>query len=251
MSVGTKYVGINAPSIGCNRFFALSKRRELTLLLRDRVPVRPKPVRDKVPVGPGRIGEYQPGVPLHRATAGEQYARAVASNVPSDADVREFERLLRECHREVYQVAFGVLRGCADAEEITQDAFLRAYRKLSSLREPQKFRSWVARMSFRLALNRRRSIERSRRRDTSWLETSVPSTGDVETIVAGHEFKFRLQQEIDRLPKKLRGVLLLSAVQELNTRDIAGVLGIPEGTVRSRLHLARKKLLEVFCNENL
>lgn len=169
----------------------------------------------------------------------------------SDEDVREFEQRLRECHRVVYQVAFGVLRDCADAEEIAQDAFLRAYRKLSSLREPQKFRSWVARMSFRLALNRRRSIARSRRRDTSWLEMSAPSTGDVETIVAGREFQLRLQQEIDRLPKKLRGVLLLSAVQELNTRDIAAVLGIPEGTVRSRLHLARKQLFEVFSDEAL
>lgn len=180
----------------------------------------------------------------------EQVADAgwTVSNV-NDEDVREFEQRLRECHRVVYQVAFGVLRDCADAEEIVQDACLRAYRKLSSLREPQKFRSWVVRMSFRLALNRRRSIVRSRRRDTSWLETSAQSTGDVEMIVAGHEFQFRLHQEIDRLPKKLRGVLLLNAVQELNTRDIAAVLGIPEGTVRSRLHLARKRLFEVFCDE--
>ena len=169
----------------------------------------------------------------------------------SDKSAPEFEQRLRECHRVVYQVAFGVLRDRADAEEIAQDAFLRAYRKLSSLREPQKFRSWVARVSFRLALNRRRATARSRRRDTSWLEMSPPSTGDVETIVAGREFQLRLQQEIDRLPKKLRAVLLLSAVQELNTRDIAAVLGIPEGTVRSRLHLARKELFEVFCDEAL
>ena len=169
----------------------------------------------------------------------------------SDEDVSEFEQRLRECHRVVYQVAFGVLRDGADAEEITQDAFLRAYRKLSSLREPQKFRSWVARMSFRLALNRRRTTARARRRDMLWLEVSTPSTGDVETIVARREFQSRLQQEIDFLPKKLRSVLLLSAVQELNTRDIAAVLGIPEGTVRSRLHLARKELFEVFCDEAL
>jgi len=158
----------------------------------------------------------------------------------------EFERRLRECHRVVYHVAFGVLRDAADAEEITQDAFLRAYRKLSSLREPQKFRSWVARMSFRLALNRRRATERARLRDTSWLQMRPSFTGNVETIVAQREFQSRLQQEIDRLPKKLRAVLLLSAVQELNTRDIAGTLGIPEGTVRSRLYLARKELLKVF-----
>jgi RNA polymerase sigma-70 factor, ECF subfamily len=169
----------------------------------------------------------------------------------SDDHLSEFERRLRECHRIVYHVAFGVLRDATDAEEITQDAFLRAYRKLSSLREPQKFRSWVARMSFRLALNRRRATERARRRDTSWLEMRPSSTGNVETIVAQREFQLRLQQEIDRLPEKLRVVLLLTAVKELNTRDIADMLGIPEGTVRSRLYLARKELSKVFCDEAL
>ena len=166
-------------------------------------------------------------------------------------DAGEFEQRLRECHRVVYQVAFGVLRDRADAEEVTQDAFLRAYRKLSSLPEPQKFRTWVARVSFRLALNRRRATERARRRDMSWLEMSTPSPDDVAAIVAQREFRARLEQAIERLPKKLRAVVLLSAVQELDTRDVAKVLGIPEGTVRSRLHLARKELFQVFSDETL
>lgn len=181
---------------------------------------------------------------------GEWHVGAWTAGV-NDDQLSEFERRVRECHRVVYQVAFGVLRDGADAEEITQDAFLRAYRKLSSLREPRKFRSWVARMSFRLALNRRRASARAQRRDTLWVEMSPPSTGNVESIVAQREFLLRLQQEMDRLPEKLRTVLLLSAVQELNTRDIADVLGIPEGTVRSRLYLARKELFKVFCDEAL
>jgi len=113
------------------------------------------------------------------------------------------------------------------------------------------FRAWVARVSFRLALNRRRSIARARSRDTSWLEVTTQPALNAETIAEQNDFQLRLQEEIDRLPKKLRIVLLLSAVQELNTCDIAGMLGIPEGTVRSRLHLARKELLKVFCDETL
>jgi RNA polymerase sigma-70 factor (ECF subfamily) len=172
------------------------------------------------------------------------------ASVSEDArGASEFEQRLRECHRVVYQVAFGVLRDRADAEEVAQDAFLGAYRKLSTLREPKKFRAWVARMSFRLALNRRRAAARALRRDTSWLEMSAAPAGNLETIVAQREFQTRLQQEIEHLPKKLRVVVLLSAVQDLDTRDIAGVLGIPEGTVRSRLHLARKELLRVFSDE--
>jgi RNA polymerase sigma-70 factor, ECF subfamily len=169
----------------------------------------------------------------------------------SDEYVREFEQRLWECHSVVYRVAFGVLRDRADAEEIAQEAFLRAYRKLPHLPEPQKFRAWVVRVSFRLALNRRRDIARARSRDTSWLEVSAPPPGNVETIVARREFQRRLQQEIDRLPERLRTVLVLSAVQELSTGDIAELLGIPEGTVRSRLHSARKELLKVFSDGTL
>jgi RNA polymerase sigma-70 factor (ECF subfamily) len=72
-----------------------------------------------------------------------------------------------------------------------------------------------------------------------------------EAVVAQREIQVRLRQEIDRLPQKLRAVLLLSAVEELDTRDIAAVLHVPEGTVRSRLHLARKALLQAFSDETL
>jgi RNA polymerase sigma-70 factor (ECF subfamily) len=161
----------------------------------------------------------------------------------------EFEQRVRECHRLVFHVAYAVLSDRADAEEVVQDAFFRAYRKLSGLREPQKFRAWVARMGYRLALNRWRAATRARRRDTSWHEMTAGAQGNVESIVAEREMQQRLKEEITRLPKKLRAVMILSAVEELDTRDIAGVLRIPEGTVRSRLHLARKALLQVFANE--
>jgi RNA polymerase sigma-70 factor (ECF subfamily) len=164
-------------------------------------------------------------------------------------DAAEFERKLRECHPVVYRVAYGVLGDRGEAEDVAQDVFLRAYRKLSHLREAAKFRGWVARMSFRLALNRRRSRGRAERRDTSWMETRGAPAATPESIVAQQEFQAQLRERIDRLPEKLGAVLLLCAVEELNTREVAAVLGIPEGTVRSRLHLARKKLLEEFGDE--
>lgn len=161
-------------------------------------------------------------------------------------DVADFERRLRESERVVYQVAYSVLGNAADAEEVTQDVFLRAYRKLSSLRDPQKFRAWVARMSWRLALNRQRAFARARRRDTAWFENASPPAASVETLAAAGEFHSRLRNEINRLPEKLRAVLLLSAIEGLDTRGVAALLKIPEGTVRSRLHLARKQLLRRF-----
>ncbi len=167
-------------------------------------------------------------------------AAALAAERPG-----EFEERLRGSHRLVYQIAFGVLANAADAEEVTQDAFLCAYRKLGSLRDPGKFRAWVARMSWRLALNRQRASARALRRDTAWFESAAPShTGNLSMT---GEFNARLRQEIDRLPEKLRSVLLLTAMEGLETREVAEILEVPEGTVRSRLHLARKELLRRFC----
>ena len=158
----------------------------------------------------------------------------------------DFEERLRESQRLVYQIAFGVLSNAADAEEITQDVFLRAYRKLSSLREPGKFRAWVARMSWRLAINRQRASARALRRDTAWFESAMPPSLGAETLASRREFHARLREEIDRLPEKLRAALLLSAVDGLDTHAVSAILEIPEGTVRSRLHLARKQLLRRF-----
>ena len=162
-----------------------------------------------------------------------------------DPDLADFERLWRDTHRTVFQVAYAVLANPADAEEVTQDAFLRAYKKFSSLRDPQKFRAWVARMSWRLALNRRRSNFRALRRDGSWFRSrSVPN--DPEAEASAREFESRLQEHIAGLPEKLRSALLLSAVQGLDARTVGIILNVPEATARSRLFLARRQLLKTL-----
>jgi RNA polymerase sigma-70 factor (ECF subfamily) len=158
----------------------------------------------------------------------------------------EFERRLRETQRVVYQMAYGVLGNAADAEDVSQEVFLRAYRKIGGLRDPGRFRSWVARMSHRLALNHRRAAGRAQLRTSDWLENTARPAASAETEVAAREFDRRLAHEIHGLPEKIRSVLLLSAVDGLDTREVAHVLGIPEGTVRSRLHSARKLLLRRF-----
>jgi RNA polymerase sigma-70 factor, ECF subfamily len=162
-----------------------------------------------------------------------------------DADVSEFEQRLREAHRMVYRIAYSVVANAADAEDVTQEAFLRAYQKFSSLRDPEKFRSWVARMSWRLALNRKRGNSRSMGRDGAWF-AAQRAQADPEAESANREFEMRLRDAISNLPDKLRSVVMLSGVEELDTRAVAAILGIPEGTVRSRLHLARRQLLKAL-----
>jgi len=157
----------------------------------------------------------------------------------------DFERRRRENEGAVYQIAYGVLSNAADAEDVTQDVFIHAYRKAEALREPAKFRAWVGRIARRLALNHLRDEARSRQREQLWFE-SAPQAYDVEREVAERDFHEHVGREIDRLPEKLRNVLILSAHDEMPSGAVATLLAIPEGTVRSRLHLARKRLLRAL-----
>jgi RNA polymerase sigma-70 factor (ECF subfamily) len=165
-----------------------------------------------------------------------------------EVDEREagFGARVAENQRRVFQIAYGILGNPADAEEVAQEAFLRAYQKFESLREAEKFRAWVNRIAFRLALNRQRGLRRRLTRETAWHAMgrgeSVDGTRNAEERILLEQ----LRNEIEGLPEKLRSVLQLSIVEDMDATDVGVVLGIPAGTVRSRLHTARKLLLEAM-----
>jgi len=157
----------------------------------------------------------------------------------SGVDEREWEALLRENAPLAYRVARGVLRNDADAEDVAQEALLRAYRRFGRLRERSRFRSWLVRISFRLALDRLRSTKRRQRREAEWvLENARADCG------AGSEFQRYLDVALEELPKKQRLVLLLAAIKGHTLEEVSALLGIPLGTVKSRLFFARKELAE-------
>ena len=157
-----------------------------------------------------------------------------------------FGERLAENQQRVFQIAYSVLGNSADAEDVAQEAFLRAYQKFDSLREAEKFRAWVNRIVFRLALNRKRGYRRRLERDTAWQSMESPAMVDGAKEAEQQVMLDRLRKEIERLPAKLRSVLQLSLVEEMDAADVGVVLGIPAGTVRSRVHTARKLLLEVM-----
>jgi RNA polymerase sigma-70 factor (ECF subfamily) len=153
----------------------------------------------------------------------------------------EFAVLAREASRLAFRVAYSVLRQRADAEEIAQEALLRAHRNFGRLREPARFRSWLVRVTWRLALDRIRAARRRQRREQAAGEqAAIAGAGESRS----REFHYALAEEIQRLPRKLRQVLLLAAVGGYNTREVAQRMHLPEGTVKSRLFLARKRLAE-------
>ncbi|MBI4161063.1 MAG: RNA polymerase sigma factor [Acidobacteria bacterium] len=169
---------------------------------------------------------------------------AAAGALPREADRAEFGRLVEETRRIVFQVAWSVLRNAADAEEVAQETYLRAFRRLGRLRDPGRFRAWVARIALRLALNRRRALGRRRAREVGWHAETFPAGGAVAPEAPGRLDLGDLGTRIDRLPGRYRTVLLMSAVEGMTAKEVAAVLGIRAGTVRSRLHEARRRLLE-------
>src|SRR2546425_11235869 len=93
---------------------------------------------------------------------------ALIARVEAEEHGAAFGARVAENQRRVFQIAYGILGNSADAEEVAQEAFLCAYQKLASLREAEKFRAWVNRIAFRLALNRQRGLRRRLARETAW-----------------------------------------------------------------------------------
>jgi RNA polymerase sigma-70 factor, ECF subfamily len=158
---------------------------------------------------------------------------------------REFESCLAECGPLAFRVAQGVLRNPADAEDVAQEALLRAYQKFDRLKDVTRFRAWLVRITFRLALDRWRSARRRELRETEWAlpgrHAAPPSTED---LAASSVFHARLEKALEELPEKLRLVLLLAAIEGYTLEEVAEMLSVPVGTVKSRLFHGRKALAE-------
>src|SRR5262249_46332154 len=128
-----------------------------------------------------------------------------------DSLEQEFEERLGDSSTLVFRVALGVLHNREDAEEIAQEAFVRAHRSFARLRSRDRFRSWIVRITFRLALDRVRATVRRERRELAAVE--LPQEPTVEELAASREFERRLREAVDSLPKKLRSVLVLAAIE--------------------------------------
>src|SRR4029077_15421718 len=125
--------------------------------------------------------------------AAEEWSREAALA----AKRRDFEERLAECAPRAYRVARGVLRNTADAEDVAQEALLRAYRRFDRLRDRNRFRAWLVRIAFRLALARLRSGKRRDRRDTLWSQPErQPPAATAEDLAASSEFQAHLENAL-------------------------------------------------------
>jgi RNA polymerase sigma-70 factor, ECF subfamily len=187
--------------------------------------------------------------------------RAGEPEAPSDlelvrlaqaGDTQAFGTLVERNRRAVFRAALAAVGSPAEADDVAQDAFVAAYRKLSHFRGDAAFRTWVVSIAWRKALDRRKSVAR-------WLKMTVtpqrfddqPSDGmdelssgwrSPEEHLASAELERTIRRLIATLPRKLRDTLLLSGSDEYSYEQIAVILGIPVGTVKWRVSEARRVL---------
>jgi RNA polymerase sigma-70 factor, ECF subfamily len=155
---------------------------------------------------------------------------------------REFEDRLVESSTLAFRVAYSVLRQREDAEDVAQEAFAKAYRNFRQLRDRTRFRAWLARMTWRLAIDRYRAT--SRRKALESNAEPCENGADSTEAIAVRERAERLWQAIDMLPEKFRMVVVLASIEGHEVAEVASLLGIPKGTVKSRLFAARQRLKE-------
>jgi RNA polymerase sigma-70 factor (ECF subfamily) len=161
-------------------------------------------------------------------------------------DTHAFDQLVSRHQAAVYRAALAALRVPEDAEEVAQDAFVRAWKNLARFRGEASFRTWLLRIAWNRAMSRRRRL-------FAWLTRSAPLEGAAIEAVAretadgrvrDRELRAQIVRAIDALSPKLRDALLLAQSGEYNQDEIGTMLRIPVGTVKWRVSEARRRVRE-------
>ena len=158
-----------------------------------------------------------------------------------DADA-EFSALVQRQSHFVFKVAYALLLNSHDAEDAVQETFLKLYRN-RGWKEANNERAFLARVAWRTALDckRRLSLSYSVPGAAGFDESPSPNPNPEDVLTSANQESV-IHAVIDSLAEDLRVPLVLSAFEELNSREIAEILGLPEGTVRTRLQRARQIL---------
>lgn len=164
-----------------------------------------------------------------------------------------FESLVEDHYRRVYTLIYRIVHNEADAADLTQETFVRVYRALPRLRAEGASATWIRRIATNLSLDflrRRKAAPQCTSLDAPTSDDAEPvqardvadRSADPEKLLAGEERTQVLRRAVASLPDDYRAVIVLHHMEEMRVEEIAAVLGVPEGTVKSRLSRARKAL---------
>jgi RNA polymerase sigma-70 factor, ECF subfamily len=164
-------------------------------------------------------------------------------------EVQLFELLMRRHNPRVFRVVRGIVHRDDEAEDVMQDAYVRAYDHLHDFRGEARFSTWLTRIAVHEALARVRRERRFEPFDTQEEHSAImpnePLTSP-EQHASNGEVRELLQRSVDELPDDFRSVFVLREVEQLSGAETAACLGIPEETVKTRLFRARKRLQETM-----
>src|SRR5687767_2471802 len=159
-------------------------------------------------------------------------------------NVLAFDEIVRRYQRRVYATALRIVRRHDLADDVTQEAFLRAHRALASFDRERPFGPWICRIAANLAINHVRSPQsREEALDEVGLAESPAAAADGPlSAVLEQEARTVLEEAVAQLPAEQRAVVVLRTFDDLSSNEIAEALGLSVGTVMSRLSRAREKL---------
>ena len=172
----------------------------------------------------------------------EGYSLVLSSMEASRSEV-DLEALVETYAALLFRVAHSVLRSRAEAEDTVQDVFMRVLEHRRSLSAVQDMRVWLIRIAWNLAIDRRRRV-RPEQLDENFVNNLVAMHVPADRAMDEAQRMKSVLGEMDRLPKAERQILLLSAVEELSTTEMAKVVGRSESAVRALLFRARARLCE-------
>jgi len=227
--------------------------------------------RAPAPSGP-HVNFVKPSTPVNpsntrvRAIAAEPHASPSRSDEREllarsrEGDARAYRTLVERYQGPVYRLAFRIVRSERDAEEVAQDAFVRAWVGLREFRGDASFSTWIHRIVFRRALDRAALLRRRRLRETAIEGIDVeaipamdpPRASGVAGAAGGAVSRegLRLARLLGTLPETQRAVIALYYYEDYDVKEIAGILEIPEGTVKTHLSRARSALRRGWMRES-
>lgn len=172
---------------------------------------------------------------------------------------KAFEPLMRRYNRRLFRAARGIVGSDAEAEDVVQETYVRAYLRLGDFRGPDGFGAWLTRIAVNEALMRRRRPDAAdpvdaHGFDEESLQEEVMATGDRRTPTpeqetANEQLGGLLERSIDRLPESYRLAFILREIEQLSLAETAASLDIPAATVKTRVHRARRLLQRALSHE--
>jgi RNA polymerase sigma-70 factor (ECF subfamily) len=167
-------------------------------------------------------------------------------------DDTAWDELVRTHTRRVYSLCYRFTNNDSEAQDLTQEVFLRIFKSVKTFRaEEGSFGTWLARLTRNLLIDNYRRTRQDRVTDSiegqlPMIEEELAASARPDGMVVGREAREQLQWALQKLSPELRETLILRDLQEMEYREIAQILKIPEGTVKSRLNRARAELARVL-----